>query len=171
MTPAAPFSPATFTPYPVAPVRGSFDAPQVATASAELHLSSPAYDPLTGLIPADPSLLDRRPIAIKISNYPRAIRPQYGLNEADVVYEYYIEWLDTRFIGVFYGDNAKQIGPVRSGRYFDEHITRMYHSYYVFNYADPRVHVFPGRRPAEVGGGARLRRMPAVLSIPVQHPD
>ena len=61
-----------------------------------------------------------------------------GSTQADTVYEYYIEWLNTRFIGVFYGDNAKQIGPVRSGRYFDEHITRMYHGYYVFNYADPR---------------------------------
>ena len=130
---------ATFTPYPVTQVRGGgFAAPQVATPSSDPEQSSPAYDPLTGLLPADPSLLNRRPIAVKISLYPRAIRPQFGLNEADVVYEYYIEWLNTRFIGIFYGDNAKQIGPVRSGRYFDEHITRMYHAYYVFNYADPR---------------------------------
>jgi DUF3048 family protein len=129
---------ATFTPFPAAQVRGSFQAPQVATPSdAELAGLSGA-NPLTGLIPQDGSLLDRRPLAIKISNYPRDIRPQYGLNEADVVYEYYIEWLNTRFIGIFYGENSRQIGPVRSGRYFDEHITRMYHSYYVFNYADPR---------------------------------
>ncbi len=100
--------------------------------------SSSDYDPLTGLVPADPSLLDRRPLVIKISQYPRAIRPQFGLNEADIVFEYYIEWLNTRFIAIFYGNNAKQIGPVRSGRYFDEHITRMYHAYYAFNYADPR---------------------------------
>jgi hypothetical protein len=88
-------------------------------------------NPLTGLPAADPALLDRRPLAIKISNYPRDIRPQYGLNEADVVFEYYIEWGYTRFIGIFYGNDATQIGPVRSGRYFDEHITRMYQAYYV----------------------------------------
>lgn len=54
-----------------------------------------------------------------------------------MVYEYYIEWLNTRFIGIFYGQDASQIGPVRSGRYFDEHILRMYHAYFVFNFADP----------------------------------
>lgn len=87
-------------------------------------------------------MLDRRPLAIKISNYGREIRPQYGLNLADVVYEYYIEWANTRFIAVFYGNDAKQIGPVRSGRYFDEHITRMYRAYYVFNFADPREYTY-----------------------------
>ncbi len=138
LTPA-PMPAATFTPYPVTQVQGStLSLPQIATPSGDGEGAALTYDPLTGLVPSDPSLLNRRPLAIKISQYPRAIRPQFGLNEADVVYEYYIEWLDTRFIGIFYGDNARQIGPVRSGRYFDEHITRMYHAYYVFNYADPR---------------------------------
>jgi hypothetical protein len=59
-----------------------------------------------------------------------------------VVFEYYIEWGDTRFIAVFYGNDAKQIGPVRSGRYFDEHITKMYHAYFVFNFAD-RTREYP----------------------------
>jgi hypothetical protein len=99
-------------------------------------------NPLTGLPARDTDLMERRPLAIKISNYPRDIRPQYGLNEADVVFEYYIEWGYTRFIGIFYGNNASQIGPVRSGRYFDEHITRMFHAYYVFNYADPREYTY-----------------------------
>lgn len=100
------------------------------------------FNPLTGLPVEDPTLLHRRPLAIKISNYPRDIRPQFGLNEADVVFEYYIEWGYTRFIGIFLGNNASQIGPVRSGRYFDEHIARMYHAYYVFNYADPREYQY-----------------------------
>lgn len=139
LTPAALFPPATFTPLPIANLRGGvLNIPDVATPSADAELPALESNPLTGLVPADPTLLKRRPLAIKISLYPRAIRPQYGLNEADVVYEYYIEWLNTRFIAIFYGNNAKQIGPVRSGRYFDEHITRMYHSYYVFNFADPR---------------------------------
>jgi len=139
LTPAASLPPATFTPYPITQVRGAaYSTPQVATPSDPAGIPAAAFNPFTGLVPADPSLLDRRPLVIKISNYPREIRPQYGLNMADIVFEYYIEWLDTRFIAVFYGNNAKQIGPVRSGRYFDEHITRMYHAYYVFNYADPR---------------------------------
>ncbi len=97
-------------------------------------------NPLTGKAPDSPELLNRRPIASKITLFPRSARPEYGLTMADVVYEYYIEWGATRFIAVFYGTNPEQIGPVRSGRFFDEHIVRMYQSYLVFKYADPRVY-------------------------------
>ena len=41
--------------------------------------------------PSDPSLLERRPLAIKVANYPRYIRPQSGLTLADNIFEYYIE--------------------------------------------------------------------------------
>ncbi len=128
---------------PQATITPSVIAAAVATLSAgPTPTLDPNLDPLTGLEVSNPQLLDRRPLVVKISNYPREIRPQYGLNEADVVFEYYIEWLDTRFVGIFYGDNAQQIGPVRSGRYFDEHLLRMYHGYYVFNYADPREYAY-----------------------------
>lgn len=98
-----------------------------------------ALNPLTGLPPSDPALMDRRPLAIKVANYPRYVRPQSGLTLADNVYEYYIEAGLTRFIAVFYGNNSEWVGPVRSGRYFDENIQRMYHAYLVFKFADPRV--------------------------------
>jgi len=51
----------------------------------------PVINPLTGLPQADPSLLERRPMAIKIANYTRYVRPQSGLTLADQVFEYYIE--------------------------------------------------------------------------------
>ena len=98
-----------------------------------------SLNPLTGLPPSEPALMERRPLAIKVANYPRYIRPQSGLTLADNVYEYYIEAGLTRFIAVFYGNNADWVGPVRSGRYFDENIQRMYHAYLVFKFADPRV--------------------------------
>ena len=97
-------------------------------------------NPLTGLTASDPELLERRPMAVKITLYPRYVRPQSGLTLADVVYEYYIEDGVTRFIAVFYGNDAKMVGPVRSGRFFDEHIARMYQAFFVFKYADPRVY-------------------------------
>jgi len=96
-------------------------------------------NPLTGAAASDPALLNRRPMAIKVANYPRYIRPQSGLTLADNVYEYYIEGGLTRFIGIFYGNNSEWVGPVRSGRFFDENIQRMYHAYLVFKFADPRV--------------------------------
>ncbi len=99
---------------------------------------SGALNPLTGLPPSDPALLNRRPMAIKVANYPRYMRPQSGLTLADQVFEYYIEEGLTRFIAVFYGNDSEWVGPVRSGRYFDEHIQRMYQAYLVFKFADPR---------------------------------
>lgn len=96
-------------------------------------------NPLTGQVVDDPSNLERRPVAIKITNFPRQVRPQWGLSLADHVYEYYLEDLITRFIAVFYGNNAERVGPVRSGRFFDEHIVRMYKSFFVFAWADDRV--------------------------------
>lgn len=97
-----------------------------------------SLNPLTGLPPSDPTLMERRPLAIKVANYPRYVRPQSGLTLADNIYEYYIEAGLTRFIAVFYGNDSEWVGPVRSGRYFDEHVQRMYHAYLVFKFADPR---------------------------------
>src|SRR3990172_9051787 len=73
----------------------------------------PAYfpkevNPLSGLPVAAPSLLERRPIAIKVTNFPRSVRPQWGLSAADHVYEYYIGDEMSRFIGIFYGMEANR---------------------------------------------------------------
>lgn len=78
-------------------------------------------------------------MAIKVANYPRYIRPQSGLTLADQVFEYYIEGGLTRFIAILYGNDSEWVGPVRSGRFFDEHIARMYQAYLMFKFADPRV--------------------------------
>jgi hypothetical protein len=96
-------------------------------------------NPLTGQPVDDPSLLERRPLVIKITNFPRSVRPQWGLTVADNVYEYYLEDGMTRFIGVFYGKDADRVGPVRSGRPFDEYIIRMYKGIFAFGYADDRL--------------------------------
>lgn len=130
----------TFTPLPPTPTERVI-LPELLPAGVDVPAFTLPKDlnPLTGLPPSDPALMDRRPLAIKVANYPRYNRPQYGLTLADNVYEYYIEGGLTRFIAVFYGNNSEWVGPVRSGRYFDEHIQRMYHAYLVFKFADPRV--------------------------------
>jgi len=128
----------TFTPYPT-----KYVPPQEISVPVDV---SPAmsgvalYNPLTGLPVDDPAFMQRRPLAIKIANSPDYARPQSSLMLADVVYEYYIEWGDTRFVGIFWSnaDKAERVGPVRSGRYFDEHLVRMYHAFLFFKGADPR---------------------------------
>lgn len=95
-------------------------------------------NPLTGLS-VDPALLERRPMLIKVSNLPREVRPQSGLSRADIVFEYYIEEGTTRFLAIFYGKDAEQVGSIRSARFFDEHLIRMYRGFFVFGGADERV--------------------------------
>lgn len=83
-------------------------------------------NPLTGLYVADPSLLERRPVMIKVSNYPAYLRPHSGLSYADLVWEYYIGVGMTRFLALYYSEDAPQVGPVRSGRLIDPQIVLMY---------------------------------------------
>ncbi len=96
-------------------------------------------NPLTGLPVPNPALLDRRVIAAKIPNYPHSVRPQSGISLADQIYEYYLEWGLTRFLAIFYGNDAARFGPIRSARLFDDNIVRMYNAIFVFNGADKRV--------------------------------
>jgi hypothetical protein len=128
----------TFTAYPTKYVNSQDISAPIDAAPADTGLV--LYNPLTGLPVSDPTFLQHRPLAIKVGNSPDYVRPQSSLTLADVVYEYYIEWGDTRFIAVFYSNlyNIERVGPVRSGRYFDEHIARMYHSFVMFKGADPR---------------------------------
>lgn len=127
----------TFTPYPTQYVISNELPTPIQSGGSEFS-SLDVNNPLTGLPVSDPSLLNRRPIAIKIANSPDYIRPQSSLTLADVVFEYYIEWGDTRFIAVFYGNDSTRVGPVRSGRFFDEHVARMFNAFLVFKFADPR---------------------------------
>ena len=83
-------------------------------------------NPLTGLMVANPENLNRRPVFVKVANYPASGRPHAGLSSADLVFEYYIGYGSNRFVGVFYGEDAEQIGPVRSGRLVDPQLVGMY---------------------------------------------
>jgi len=82
-------------------------------------------NPFTGLV-VDPAILDRRPIAIKVSNSSAIVRPQAGLSQADIVFEHYAEGGITRFTVLFYAKDAPLVGPVRSGRIIDLEIPKMY---------------------------------------------
>lgn len=142
--PAEALPAATITPIATPAVKANGLSPVIVIPPTPDISGQVAYEtnPLTGLPFPDPTLANRRPMAIKIANSPDYIRPQSGLTLADVAYEYYIEWGDTRFIAVFYSNDSTQVGPVRSGRFFDEHILRMYHAFLVYKYSDPREKVY-----------------------------
>lgn len=63
------------------------------------------------------------PLGVMIENHENA-RPQSGLSFADVVYEAVAEGGITRFLAIFYCQDAGQIGPIRSARaYFLDFIS------------------------------------------------
>jgi hypothetical protein len=95
-------------------------------------------NPLTGLVVADPDVLQRRPIAVKVSNIAR-VRPQSGLNLADLVFEHMTEGTITRFTAVYYTNDAEKIGSVRSGRIVDLEIPVMYDAAFAYSGASGPV--------------------------------
>lgn len=96
-------------------------------------------NPLTGLVVEDPSRLERRPVMVKVSNFPRTGRPHAGLSYADMVYEYYIGYGLNRFMGIYLGQDSSQVGPVRSGRLVDAQLAEMYQALLFYANADPQV--------------------------------
>lgn len=56
-----------------------------------------------------------RPLGIMIENH-EAAKPQSGLTKADVIYEAVAEGGITRFLAVYYCQDAEMVGPVRSAR-------------------------------------------------------
>lgn len=144
---------ATFTPAEKAPALTSTASatPAIsATLTQEPSLTPFVYafgpaefpadiNPLTGLPVSDANILERRPVVIKVTNFPRSVRPQWGLSLADHIYEYFIGDQMSRFIGVFYGNDANRVGPIRSARLFDWRVMRLYNGIFVFGYADDTV--------------------------------
>jgi hypothetical protein len=64
---------------------------------------------------AEDDVIDRRVVAVKIDNHPKA-RPQSALQSADAVYEILVEGGITRFIALFHQTDLDWVGPNRSGR-------------------------------------------------------
>jgi Protein of unknown function (DUF3048) N-terminal domain/Protein of unknown function (DUF3048) C-terminal domain len=95
---------------------------------------------LTGKLPSHGDAPDRPALAIKVENLPEA-RPQAGLDKADIVYEEPVEGGITRFIVVFYCQDAARVGPVRSARFTDPPILLQLGRETLFGFAGaaPRV--------------------------------
>lgn len=90
--------------------------PSTTTSSTTTTTVPPApVSPLDGLPIKDPSVAQRRVLAVKIDNHWEA-RPQSGIEEADAVFELPVESGLTRFIALFHQNDSEYLGPMRSGR-------------------------------------------------------
>lgn len=89
----------------------------------EYEAESPARDsyeddyetvsPFTGL--GLDSTYYKRAVSVSIENSPGA-RPQSGLDQAEIVYEFMLEGGITRFLAIFWPEVPVKIGPIRSAR-------------------------------------------------------
>ncbi len=78
-----------------------------------------AINPLTGRPAPEPAFLLLNPVIAKVSNAPAGVRPQAGLQAADLVFEHYTEAGLTRFSAVFHGQRPQRVGSIRSARLID----------------------------------------------------
>lgn len=62
-----------------------------------------------------PEQLKNRPVAVSIDNHPDA-RWQAGLSQAEIIYEFEVEYPYTRYLCIFHAQEPEMIGPVRSAR-------------------------------------------------------
>jgi len=91
-------------------------------------------NPLTGEIVTDAANLDRRPLAIKISNSPpQWVWPQSGINDSDLLFEHITEAGITRFTMIVYSKSPPEVGPIRSGRLIDLELPAMYDAALVYS--------------------------------------
>lgn len=84
------------------------------------------YNPLTGLPYPDETARNRRNLIIKVSNFPEVVRPQSGLDKADIVFEYEVEGAVTRFAAIYRSQGAEMVGSVRSARLLDLELVDMF---------------------------------------------
>jgi hypothetical protein len=140
---------------PTQPEPTATENPPTATATAtNTPTATPTYpvegfgpedfpkdvNPLTGSFVANSRILERRPVAVKVNIVPRTgTRPPWGLTNADIVFDYYQNSGYTRFHTIFYGEDAELVGPIRSARFPDHFLIRMYKSIFAYGSADPII--------------------------------
>jgi len=116
---------------------------------------------LTGL--PDPTAVTKRrsALTIKIDNTPQA-HPQYGVNEADVVYEEIVEGGITRLAAIFNSNLPTKVGPVRSVRRTDREIVFPIGGIFAFSggaqYAIASIETAPVKLIDQSSAGAAMFR-------------
>ncbi len=124
---------------------------------------APSVAPLTGLPYPKRLLKNRSALTIKIDNTPEAM-PQYGIEDADVVYEEVVEGGITRLAAIFNSRVPSVVGPVRSVRRTDREIVFPIGGIFAFSggaeYAVRSIETAPVKLYDESNSGAAMFRDP-----------
>lgn len=99
------------------------NATPTATTTTTTTVPAPKYPtaPLTGLLDPTGLSVKRPALTVKIENTPDAL-PQWGIEQADVVYEEIVNGGITRLAAIFNSHAPAKVGPVRSVRPTDTQI-------------------------------------------------
>jgi hypothetical protein len=114
---------ATFTPtrpqpnaaFSVSVASGYSQSGDPMLAPAAVQLTTYGLEPSNGSSGITDNFATKTPIQIVVENSGPA-RPQYGLQQADIVYEYISEYSITRMTAMYFNNPPALIGPVRSCR-------------------------------------------------------
>lgn len=88
-------------------------------------------NPLTGVGDLSEKAIGKRPVAVMVNNVQDAL-PQYGISQADVIFEIPVEGNLTRMMAL-YGDYTQmpKICPIRSCRYYFPALAMGFDAFYV----------------------------------------
>src|SRR5215472_8920234 len=106
---------------PYQPVRIGVVAALPVKAPAPLQATMLATVPANSTTGVAAGFRPQTPIAISVENSGPA-RPQSGLQDADLVYEYLSEYSITRMTAVYFAHVPAQVGPVRSCRMINPYV-------------------------------------------------
>jgi hypothetical protein len=93
-------------------------------------------NPLTGLPFPNEEARSRRTLIVKVSNFPEIVRPQSGLDKADIVFEYEVEGAVTRFAAIYRSQGAEMVGSIRSARLLDLELVPMFQALLAYSGAN-----------------------------------
>ena len=93
-------------------------------------------NPLTGLPWPSEEARNRRTLIVKVSNFPELVRPQSGLDKADIVFEYEVEGAVTRFAAIYRSQGAEKVGSIRSARLLDLELVDMFQALLAYSGAN-----------------------------------
>ena len=98
----------------------------------DLFVAEGNVNPLTGLCDGiSDEALNRRPVAVMINNMIKAL-PQWGISQADIIYEMLAEGRITRFLAIFQDySKIEKLASIRSARPYYIDIAQSYGAVYI----------------------------------------
>ncbi len=98
----------------------------------DLFVAEGNVNPLTGLCDGIPDeALTRRPVSVMINNMIKAL-PQWGISQADIIYEMLAEGRITRFLAIFQDySKIEKLASIRSARPYYIDIAQSYGAVYI----------------------------------------